>query len=225
MQRLTTIMDTYQLSWEDLRDCPDETEWKKRINDNLCNHFSKYCQHEATKYKHPLISWLEPMMQPRIRSCLRFGGELAIAALRIRAPRLRLRPYRTPAGRRDDNTCRYCGATHSEHGRHLIFCSSLPPELIRDREIIIDKILTESGLRRRITRSNHDEIEPHIIEFDWPHQSEETLKALLVFCRNLINQYARFDPGWERAQLAAYPVRRTRPRRSCSTPMEPVDPS
>ena len=220
MQRLTTIMDTYQLSWADLRDCSDETEWKQRINDSLGTHFSDYCDHEATKYEHPLLKWDEPSMQPRIRSCLRFGGELAIAALRIRAPRLRLRPYRDD----DDNSCRYCGRVGLEHGRHLIFCSSLPLKLIRAREAIIDTILDEARLPSRTTRSVHDTIEPHIIEFNWPHQKEETLKALLVFCRNLINQYASFVPHWERAELAAYPVRRIRPRRSCSTPMEPVGP-
>jgi len=216
MQRLTTIMETYQLSWEDLRDCPDETDWKKRINTSLGHHFSKYCEREATAYQHPLLSWPEPKMRPRIRSCLHLGGELAIAALRIRAPRLRLRP-RSNRHHPDDNSCRYCGRVGLEHGRHLLFCPSLPFKLIQEREPIIDAILQESGLRSQVTRSSRsrqDIIEPYLIAFEWPHQNQQTLKALLVFCRNLINQYATFIPRWERAALAAYPVHRTRPRRS-----------
>lgn len=230
MQRLTTIMETYQLSWEILRDCPEETAWKKRIDDSLGHHFSEYCEREADKYKHPLLSWPKPTTRPRIRSCLRFGGELAIAALRIRAPRLRLRPRnprRSQKGEKDDNSCRYCGRAGLEHGRHLLFCPHLPLNLVQQREPIIDTILQESGLRSQIdrsTRSRQDLIEPYLIAFEWPHQNELTLKALLVFCRNLIDQYAAFIPEWERAELSAYPVYRTRPRRSCSTPAEQLAP-
>lgn len=218
MQRLTGILEHYKLSWDDVRKCQMEENWSKRVNESLCQDFSEYCAKGAAKYQHPSLSWTKPRMEPRIRSCLRFGGELALAALRIRAPRLRLRP------RGDDNSCRYCGRPGMEHGRHLIFCPALPQDLREAKERVFEAISTESGLHWQVTRRSQEAIESLIIEFDWPRQNEETLKALLVFCRNLINKYAGATPKWERPELAAYPVHRTRPRRSCSTPAEPVVP-
>ena len=230
MKRLTTIMEAYKLSWEDVRMCTEEDKWNERISDSLCLDFSEYCAKEATRYQHPLLSWptdTMQLMQPRIRQCLQFGGELALAALRIRAPHLRLLPSMRrnqpllPDQRID---CRWCGRPRLEYGRHLIFCHALPSDLRKPREAVIKSISLESG-QPVITRPDREAMESYIINFDWPNQREETLKALLILCRNLVNRYAVYVPQWEGKDLAAFPVRRVRPVHSYTSTMENVEPS
>ena len=49
------------------------------------------------------------------------------------------------------------------------------------------------------------------MNFSWPNMTDDLLKRLLVFCRNLINKYAASKPAWESPDLVAYPVHRVRP--------------
>jgi len=49
------------------------------------------------------------------------------------------------------------------------------------------------------------------MNFAWPNMSDDLLKRLLVFCRNLINKYAAFKPAWESPDMASFPVHRVRP--------------
>lgn len=212
MRRLTNILEAYKLSWNDVRECLLEEAWTKRVNDSLCRDFNEYCAKAAEHHQHPSLAWDQPTMRPRIRACLRFGGELAIAALRIRNPQLRL----LPSGRR--GVCRYCRYLDSENGRHLIFCPELPDNLRRIKEEIIQAISDESRVPIQATRRGSSAMESYVINFSWPHQQQQTLKKLLVFCRQLIDQYAAYIPKRESPQLACYPVHRVRPAHSVAPP-------
>ena len=61
------------------------------------------------------------------------------------------------------------------------------------------------------TRRRMGAIQNYIIEFAWPNMTPALLKRLLVFCRDLINKYAAYEPAWETAEMASFPVRRVRP--------------
>lgn len=230
MPRLTKILETYQLSWEDLRDCADEEKWKKRVNDSLALDFQRYCNKEAEKYQHPPLSWpTTPAPRPRIKQCLRYGGDLAIAALRMRCPHLRVLPSHSPSRH---GVCRYCGHSEEngggENGRHIFFCHAMPHALRMARDSIIQSITDESGIAPQhttTTRKGASLIETYVINFHWPRQQPKTLKALLVFCRNLINHYASNVPSWESAKLARFPVRRARPVHRVAQPSSEVESS
>lgn len=226
MPRLTKILETYQLSWEDVRVCMDEERWKKRVIDSLALDFQRYCNEEAERYKHPPLSChTTPGMHPRIRQCLRFGGTLALAALRMRCPHLRVLPDHRPHAH---GVCRYCGHGE-ENGRHIFFCPDMPPALRLAKETIIESILTESGLRSQLaitsTRKGTNALEPYIINFQWPHQQTKTLKDLLVFCRSLINHYAGYPGSWWREphSLDPFPVHRVRPMQRVAHPCSSVE--
>ena len=229
MQRLTTIMAIYKLSWADVRACTEEGLWNQMIIDSLRRDFSEYCAQAAVRHRHDLLSYPNPPrirpMQPRIRRCLQFGGELALAALRIRAPHLCLLPSGRPSARPDRRAdCRWCGIPDLEYGRHILFCRELPPGLQKSKGKVTEAICRESGMRD-ITSHDHDDMQSCIMNFEWPHQQPETLKALLVLCRNVINCYAKDVPKWESKSLASFPVRRVRPVRSCTSTTELVEPS
>ena len=61
------------------------------------------------------------------------------------------------------------------------------------------------------TRRGKLAIQDYVMNFSWPNLTEDLLKRLLVFCRNLINKYAAFKPAWESPALEHYPVYRVRP--------------
>ena len=210
MRRLTTILETYKLSWDDVRECLLEEAWTKRVNDSLCWDFSQYCATAAEEHHHPSLAWDQPTMRPRIRDCLRLGGELAIAALRIRSPQLRL----LPDGHRGQ--CRYCRYLDMENGNHLIFCPDLPVNLRIMRDEILQSIADESRVPLGATRKGSSAMESYVINFKWPHQQPQTLKRLLAFCRQLIDQYAAYIPDRERnsPELSSFPVHRVRPAHS-----------
>ena len=110
------------------------------------------------------------------------------------------------------NCCRYCGKGE-ENGYHLIACPELPDHLRATKQAIADAIAREAGnIPHHATRKGNNIISLYIISFDWPHQTQRLLKRLLVFCRNLLNQYAAHKPEkWKEETLASYPVRRVRP--------------
>ena len=54
-------------------------------------------------------------------------------------------------------------------------------------------------------------IQDYIMNFAWPNMTDDLLKRLLVFCRDLINKYAAFKPAWESPDMASFPVHRVRP--------------
>ena len=206
LHRFTRILETYELSWHDLNVCGDEKAWKWCISEALHLAFARYCQRESQRYNHPLLADAKPTMKPRIQRCLRIGGELAIVAIRMRSPRLRLLTTFKPT---DHGICRQCG--HGpENGSHIIFCPALPHDLRTTKESIAEAIAREAGVPVTATRKGQDIMKGFIMNFQWPHQSTELLKALLVFCRNLLNKYAACKPQWEK-DLDAYPVRRARP--------------
>ena len=186
--------------------------------------FEKECKEAAAKdrHNHPLLEFPQANRRPRIKHVLSLGGDLALAALRMRCPRLRLVPSYIHS---DHGTCRYCG--HGpENGLHLIECPNLPsssydpqdpkkPRGLRERrDKILDDISRESGVPiAGGTRSRLPVIRKYIIEFAWPNMTPALLKRLLVFCRDLINKYAAYKPvDWEESpKLAAFPVHRVRP--------------
>jgi hypothetical protein len=206
LHRFTRILETYDLSWHDLNVCGDEKVWKWCISEALYLAFARYCQRESQRYNHPLLADPQPTMKPRIQRSLRFGGELAIVTIRMRSPRLRLLKTFKPTYH---GICRYCG--HGpENGSHIIFCPDLPHDLRTTKESIVEAVAREARVPATATRKGKDIMHGYIMNFKWPHQSTELLKALLVFCRNLLNKYATYKPQWEKG-LDAYPVRRARP--------------
>jgi len=106
-----------------------------------------------------------------------------------------------------------------ENGSHLIFCPDLPVYLRIVRDEIIQSIANESRVPPKATRKGSSAMESYVINFKWPHQQRQTLKRLLVFCRQLIDQYAAFIPEEERRKpdLACFPVHRVRPAHSVTS--------
>ena len=125
----------------------------------------------------------------------------------MRCPRLRLVPSYQP---HDHGICRYC-AVGPENGAHLVECPSLPVELSSRRDSIQKAIASEARVPLTATRRGKKAIQDYIMTFAWPNMSDDLLKRLLVFCRDLINKYAAFKPAWESPEMEAYPVHRVRP--------------
>ena len=187
--------------WNDIKG------WKKKVSDAIQAAFEKECKEAADRYNHQWLEYHEPVKQPRIRHALRWGGELALAAIRMRSPRLRLLPS---CKRTDHGLCRYC-ATGPENGAHLIICPALPLDLRSNRDSIIEAIVSQAGVPVSATRRGKLAIQDYVMHFSWPNQTDDLLKRLLVFCRNLINKYAAFKPAWETPNMEGYPVHRVRP--------------
>jgi hypothetical protein len=210
LARYGMVLAMYGFSWEDLRDRNDEG-WNMKVTDAIHTAFEEDCRAAAEKYHHPWLEYPAPAKEPRMRHCLRFGGDLALACLRMRSPRLRLVPSYKPT---DHGVCRYC-KEGPENGAHLILCDSMPSAIRSSRDRIIDAICDQAGLPRRVrrvaTRRGKQAIQDYIMTFSWPNMTNDLLKQLLVFCRNLINKYADFKPDWESPEMEAYPVRRVRP--------------
>ena len=203
---LEKVMSIYKLTWEVVYGYQgDEHEWGKLISKRLYERFAVFCEQAAEKYDHPILA--DPMPRedkPRIKAALSHGGELALAALRMRCPSLRMRPDRE-AGK-----CRYCKKGR-ENGRHLLQCMDIPPDLLEARKIILDDIRQQGGG----VKNSHLHISDIALRFEWDDIDDSLLKKLLVWCRNMINRYASYIPHWEIEQLPelqAYPVYRVRPR-------------
>ena len=220
MARYSHLLEEYGLGWDHM--VCEESEWKKRVNKVTQAAFEKECKEAAAKdrHNHPLLEFPQANRRPRIKHVLSLGGDLALAALRMRCPRLRLVPSYIHS---DHGTCRYCG--HGpENGVHLIECPALPPSppdphdpkkplgLYERRQKIIDDISRECKIPIvGATRQRLDPIRKYIMQFAWPNMTPALLKRLLVFCRDLINKYAAYEPAWETAEMASFPVRRVRP--------------
>jgi hypothetical protein len=222
LARYSHLLEEYGLGWDHM--VCEESEWKKRVNKVMQAAFEKECKEAAAKdrHNHPLLEFPQANRRPRIKHVLSLGGDLALAALRMRCPRLRLLPSYIHS---DHGTCRYCG--HGpENGVHLIECPGLPsspydphdpkkPRGLRERrDKILEDISRESGVPIvGGTRSRLPVIRKYIIEFNWPNMTPALLKRLLVFCRDLINKYAAYKPhGWDESpRLASFPVHRVRP--------------
>jgi hypothetical protein len=208
LARYGNILKEYGFSWEDLRHpCGNEKWWKEKVGKAIQAAFEKECKKAAAKHHHPWLEYRHPTKQSRIRHCLRLGGGLAIAALRMRSPRLRLVPSFQP---KHHGKCRYC-AEGPENGAHLIICPALPMDLSSSRDSILVAIMTQARVPMTATRHGKKAIQDYVLNFEWPNMSDDLLKRLLVFCRNLINKYAAFKPTWESSDLDAFPVHRVRP--------------
>jgi hypothetical protein len=214
LARYGSILTEYGLSWEDLRKGGDgedynegEKIWKVKVGKAIQAAFEKDCKRAAAKYRHPWLEYRHPTKQSRMHHCLKLGGDLALAALRMRNPRLRLVPSYQP---HDHGKCRYC-ANGPENGAHLIICPELPSELSSSRDYILEAIMKQANVPMTATRRGKKAIQDYVMTFTWPMQTDGLLKRLLVFCRNLINKYAAFKPAWESSDLDAFPVHRVRP--------------
>ena len=220
LARFTNLLEEYKLKWENL--VCEEGEWKQRVSKAIQAAFEKECADAAGKLKHnhPLLLFPQANRRPRIKHVLSLGGDLALAALRMRCPRLRLVPS---YNRRDHGICRFC--SHGpENGLHLVMCPSLPSSppdpsdpkkplgLRQRREKILEDISSESKVPKvGATRNRMGAMQNYIMEFAWPNMTPALLKRLLVFCRDLINKYAACKPTWESAEMASFPVHRVRP--------------
>jgi hypothetical protein len=207
--RLGDILKEYSLTWEVVYQYQGgEDGWAKEISKRLGKRFADYCKEAASEYDHPTLAFAEPPRKdtPRIKRALRVGGELAVAALRMRCPSLRLRPDRDRLSR-----CRYCERGR-ENGRHLLQCLHVPTDLLEARTDILNSIKKQSGNHRISSLAVAADL---ALSLDWRLMDDIMLKRLLVWCRNMINRYADFVPQWETdqlPQLEAYPVHRIRPR-------------
>ena len=201
--RIGDILWKYRKTWKDVYEFGHEEGWSKTVLELLGRRFAAYCQQAAEQYDHPILAYSGvPAPQPRIKRALRFGGELAVAAIRMRSPSLRLRPAH------DHGLCRYCKEGR-ENGRHLLECNAIPEDLWRTREAFLEEIRCGDTSRIRVI--------DNALSFNWRLMENEQLKRLLVWCRNMINRYASYVPEWELVEapeLAAYPVRRVRPQYS-----------
>jgi len=217
LARFSKLLEEYKLSWE--HTVCVEGEWKQQVSKVIQTAFEQECKEAAAKDQHnhpPCSSSLKPIgargsnVSPR----------LALAALRMRCPRLRLVPsYK----HNDRGTCRYCGHG-SESGLHLLECPSLPssPHDPDDpkKPLGLCEIFQDISSEAKVptlgaTRHRVGAIQNYITRFAWPNVAPALLpallKRLLVFCRDLINKYAAYKPGWEKAEMAAFAVHRVRP--------------
>jgi hypothetical protein len=220
LARFSNLLEEYQLSWRHM--VCEEAEWKQRVSNAIQKAFEQECKEAAAKdqHNHSLLEFPHANRRPRLKHVLSFGGDLALAALRMRCPRLRLLPS---FKHNDHGICRYCG--HGpENGLHLVMCPSLPSSppgpldpkkplgLHERREKIFQDISREANVRiEGATRQRMEVIQKYIIQFGWPNMTNALLKRLLVFCRDLINKYAAYKPNWETATTASFPVHRVRP--------------
>jgi hypothetical protein len=202
-------------------DC-EETNWKQRVSNAIQKAFEQECKEAAAEdqHNHPLLEFPHANRRPRLKHVLSFGGDLALAALRMRCPRLRLLPSYKHS---DHGQCRYCW-DGPENGLHLVQCSKLsssrydphdpkkPLGLYQRREKTLEDISREANVPIVVrTRERMEVIYNYIIQFGWPNMTKALLKRLLVFCRDLINKYAAYKPAWETAMMASFPVHRVRP--------------
>jgi hypothetical protein len=70
--------------------------------------------------------------------------------------------------------------------------------------------MNQANVPMTATRRGKKAIQDYVMNFTWP-MTNDLLKRLLVFCRNLINKYAQFKPAWEAPELDAFPVHTVRP--------------
>ncbi len=84
-------------------------------------------------------------------------------------------------------------------------------DLRSSRDSILVAIMTQAKVPMKATRRGKQAIQEYVMNFSWPDQTDDLLKRLLVFCRNLINKYAAFKPAWESPDMDAFPVHRVRP--------------
>jgi hypothetical protein len=203
LHRLAQVLKVYGLTWEAVYQYQGgQSSWYEEVSKRLSERFGAYCNAAAEQYDHPILAFDGPSPKdtPRIKRALRMGGELAVAALRMRCPSLRLRPDH------GHGRCRYCKKGR-ENGRHLLQCQAIPQDLLAARLGILDSIKVESWSKGISSLAAAD----LALSFNWRSMDDSTLKRLLVWCRNMINRYADFVPEWEVA-LEAYPVYRVRPR-------------
>jgi len=220
LARFSNLLEEYKLSWGHM-DC-EETNWKQRVSNAIQKAFEQECKEAAAEdqHNHPLLEFPHANRRPRLKHVLSFGGDLALAALRMRCPRLRLLPSYKHS---DHGQCRYCW-DGPENGLHLVQCSKLPSSrydphdpkkplgLYQRREKILEDISREANVPIVVrTRERMEVIYNYIIQFGWPNMTKALLKRLLVFCRDLINKYAAYKPDGETATLASFPVHRVRP--------------
>lgn len=207
LARFGRILEMYGMSWNDLRE--EDKEWKQRVSKAIQAAFARECKEAAGAHCHPWLEYPQPTRRPRIRHCLRLGGDLALAALRMRCPRLRLVPSYDHI---DHGICRYC-RDGTENGAHLVLCPSLPEPLLSRRDSIVKAIASEARIPLGAIRNRNrtSAILDYIMNFAWPNMTDDLLKRLLVLCRDLINKYAAFKPAWEAPEMASYPVHRVRP--------------
>jgi len=219
LARYSHLLEEYGLGWDHMM-C-EESDWKQRVSKAIQEAFEKECKDAAAKdhHNHPLLEFPHANRHPRLKHVLSMEGDLALAALRMRCPRLRLVPSYIHS---DHGTCRYCG--HGpENGLHLVVCPSIPsspydpndpkkPLGLRERrDKIFQDISRQSGVPIvGATRHRMGAIQNYIMEFAWPNMTPALLKRLLVFCRDLINKYAAYKPKWETG-MDAFPVHRVRP--------------
>ena len=142
--RLGEIMKMYKLTWESVYQYRgNDKDWSTFVSERVSKRFEDYCEEAAREYDHPLLATSALAKDnPRIRPALRLGGELAVAALRIRCPTLRLRPDRNYRQHR----CRYCKKGR-ENGRHLLVCQDIPQDLLQARIAVLDEIRQQNGVR------------------------------------------------------------------------------
>ena len=156
-----------------------EAEWKQRVSNAIQKAFEQECKEAAAKdqHNHSLLEFPHANRRPRLKHVLSFGGDLALAALRMRCPRLRLLPS---FKHNDHGICRYCG--HGpENGLHLVMCPSLPSSppgphdpkkplgLYERRKKIFQDISREAKVPiEGATRHRMDAIQNYITQFAWP---------------------------------------------------------
>ena len=220
LARFSKLLKEYKLTWGHM--VCEEKDWKQRVSNAIQAAFEQECKEAAAKdqHNHPLLEFPHANRRPRIKHVLSLGGDLALAALRMRCPRLRLVPSYKHS---DHGTCRYC-AHGPENGLHLLECPGLPSSppdphdpkkplgLYERRKKIFQDISREAKVPiEGATRHRMDAIQNYIMQFAWPNMTPALLKRLLVFCRDLINKYAAYKPAWETAMMASFPVHRVRP--------------
>lgn len=214
MHRFSSILAEAGLSWKALHLSAKE-DWDKLVTTHLAE--AAYHRHQASLVKHALPYPYGPLGDTAVMT---LHGDLLCAVLRFRCPRLRDLPGSDLSYH---GCCRFC-RDGAENGAHLLFCSSLPARLLARRSALVAALVTDLTLRYHpfdpTTPDGRDALIKYFMTFQWTrdHQQLGTglsgpclIKALAVFCRDLIKAYAAFQPEWEPSDLRSFPVLKPRP--------------
>lgn len=218
LARYTTILHTLGLTWHSLSRCGCPERWKETVTDAITRLFQDKCRAAATRHAFPPLASLSSFIfkavpHPRLSGFLYLRGPLACAVFRMRCPRLRLLPQ---SDLTDHGTCRYC-RQGPENGRHLLECPDLPAPLKSTRAALTTRVAPVVGvLWPPCHMLPAAQVLPHLLDLAWKDfDSSKHLKLcqhIAVFFRDLLKDYARYQPSWEPEALHAYPVQPPRPR-------------
>jgi hypothetical protein len=173
--------------------------WHERARAAIDQAFQRWCEAKLQSYPAGFREYLTDGQVPHgdgLPRYLKIGGPLARVALRLKAPFLRIWPRDQPPP-----PCAWC-PRGSEHWRHLMHCPALPPLLRYQLDTVRARIRQEA----RLGADPHGQLlQTCLLSFTWNHQSQDTLRALLLVASRILGAYRLAVPTGP-GRFAIWPV-------------------